>query len=56
MQADKIKLVEAKKQNKNRSNKTDLNKISKERFKSEAQKMTLKYIKLLYESRDAVIK
>ena len=55
IQADKIKLVEAKK-NKNRSNKTDLNKISKEIFKSEAQKMTLKYIKLLYESRDAVIK
>ena len=55
IQADKIKLVEAKK-NKNRSNKTDLNKISKEIFKSEAQKMTLKYIKLLYESRDAVMK
>ena len=52
-QTGKIKLVEAKK---NRSNKTDLNKIPKERFKSEAQKMALKYIKLLYESRDAVIK
>ena len=54
IQTGKIKLAEAKK--KNRSNKTDLNKISKERFKSEAQKMTLKYIKLLYKSRDAVIK
>ena len=36
--------------------KSNLNKILTRRYKSEEQKMTLKNIKLLYESRDAVIK
>ena len=36
--------------------KTDLNKISNERFNSEEQKSTLQNIKLLYESRQAVTK
>ena len=36
--------------------KTNLNKISKGRFKSEEQKSALANIKLLYESRQAVIK
>ena len=36
--------------------KTNLNKISKWKFKSDKQKSALEYIKLLYESQQAVIK
>ena len=36
--------------------KSNLNEISRETFKSDEQKMTLKNTKLLYKSRDAVIK
>ena len=36
--------------------KTNLNEISKGRLKSEEQKSALENIKLLYESREAVIK
>ena len=36
--------------------KTNMNKISKERYKSEEQERALKYIKLFYESREAAIK
>ena len=36
--------------------KTNMNEISKERYKSEEQERALKYIKLFYESREAAIK
>ena len=49
-----MKLEEAKKQQ--NESKSNLSKISKRRFKSEVQKITLKNIKLLYESRETVIK
>ena len=54
IRSGEMKLEEAKKlQN---MFKTNMNEISKGRYKSEEQESALKYIKLFYESREAAIK
>ena len=54
IQSGEIKLEEAKKMR--NIFKSNLNEISKRRYKSEGQKCALENIKLLYKSREAVIK
>ena len=54
IQSGEMKLEEPKKQQ--NIFKSNLNEISRERFKSGEQKMVLKNIKLPYKSREAVLK